>query len=55
MARSYAKPTASNVASSYKPEPIINQNPYTNPTNPKPSYYSLIPNNSKPEFNFKYL
>ena len=54
MARSYAKPEASNAASSYKPKPT-NQNPRTNPINPRPSRHSLIPDNGKPEFNFDYL
>jgi hypothetical protein len=53
MARSYTEPEASNAASSYELKPI-NQNPHTNP-HPKPSRPSLIPKDSKPEFNLKYL
>ena len=56
MARSYAKLEASNAASSHKPEPTNqNHNPCINPINPRPSYHSLIPDNSKPEFNLEYL
>ena len=54
MARSHAELEASNAASSYKPEPT-NQNPHTNLTNPRPSCHSLIPDDSKPEFNLEYL
>ena len=50
ITQSYIEPKASIIASSYRPKPI-NQNPI----NPRPFYYSLIPNNNKPKFNLKYL